>query len=120
MTAQRIILVNCSRLLGDMLRTVICRADHLEMVQEVTGDEELPKAIEKSEAEWVIMSVPSDQNIPYWVNQYVAKHPSMRFLVIFPGVNKVKLKWLEYEEDVEELSLTGLIHILEGHPQHAW
>lgn len=119
MSAQRIILVNASRLLGDMIRTVIYRADHLELVQEIRGDEKFSPAIEKSEAEWVILSLPSDKSIPGWVNKYITKHPSMRFLAIFPGSSKVKLKWLDYEEDMEDLSLNDLLQILEGHPQHA-
>ena len=117
MSAQRIILVNCSRLLRDMLLTVMYRADHLKMVQQVDSYETLPAAIETSEAEWVVMPLLPDKNIPGWVDHYIAKHPSMRFLAIFLGSNKVKLKWLGYEEDLEDLSLTGLIHILEGHPQ---
>ena len=48
MCAQRIILINGSRLLGDMLHNVIYRADHLETVQEVSSHEELPSAIERS------------------------------------------------------------------------
>ena len=116
--AQRIILVNGSRLLGDMLHTVIHRADHLKMVQEVGSHEELPSAIESSEAEWVIMSLPFDKGIPDWVDHYIAKHPSMRFLAVFIGSGKVRLKWLEVHEEVlEDLSLDDLIHILEGHPQ---
>ncbi len=118
MSTQRIILVNCSRLLRDMLHTVFCKEDHLQMVQEVGSYETLPAAIETSEAEWVIMSLYSNKNIPGWVDHYMAKHPSMRFLAIFLGSNKVKLKWLKYEEDLEDLSLAGLLHILEGHPQH--
>jgi len=117
MSPQRIILVNCSRLLSDMLHTVFCKANQLEMVQEVGNDESLPTAIETSEAEWVIMPLLSDKNIPGWVDHYLAKHPSMRFLAIFLGSNKVKLKWLEYEEDLEDLSLPGLIQILEAHAQ---
>lgn len=117
MSVQRIILVNCSRLLSDMLHRVFCKEDHLEMVQEVGSYESLPSAIETSEAEWVIMPLLSDKIIPGWVDHYIAKHPSMRFVAIFLGSNKVTLKWLEYEEDLEDLSLPGLIQILEAHPQ---
>ena len=118
MSAQRIILINGSRLLGDMLHNVIYRADHLETVQEVSSHEELPSAIERSEAEWVVMSLPFDKSIPDWVDRYIAKHPSMRFLAVFIGSGKVRLKWLEVHEEVlEDLSLDDLIHILEGHPQ---
>lgn len=119
MSAQRIILVNASRLLADMLRTIIYRADHLEMVREVSGAEVFPSAIENSEAEWVILPLPYDKNIPGWVDQFIAEHRSMRFLAIFPGSSKVKIKWLDYEEDLEDLSLNDLLHILEGHPEHA-
>ena len=119
MSAQRIILVNCSRLLSDMLHTIFSKEDHLDMVQDAGNYQALPSAIETSEAEWVIMSLHSDENIPGWVDRYIATHPSIRFLAIFLGSNKVKLKSLEYEEDLEDLSLSGLMRILEGHPQRA-
>jgi hypothetical protein len=73
MYAQRIILVNGSRLLGDMLHNVICRADHLEMVQEVSRYEELPAAIEHTNAEWVLMSLPFDASFPRWVDDHLAE-----------------------------------------------
>ena len=119
MSAQRIILINASRLLGDMLRTIIYRADHLELVKKAFGNEELPSAIEKVEAEWVILSLQFDKSFPAWVDQYALKHPSIRFLAIFPGSSKVKFKWMDYEENLEDLSLDELIRILEGHPQFA-
>ena len=119
MSAQRVILVNASRLVGDMLRKIIYRSDHLEMVQEVSADQVFPASIERSEAEWVILSLSSEKRFPAWVDWHLASHPSMRFLAIFPGSNKVKLKGLDYEEEIEDLSLKDLLHILEGHPQHA-
>ena len=120
MATQRIILINGSRLLGDMLHNVIYRTAHLETVQEVGSHEELPSAIESSDAEWMVMSLPYDKSIPEWVDRYIAKHPSMRFLAVFIGSNKVKIKWLEsHEQDLEDLSLNDLIHILESHPQQA-
>jgi hypothetical protein len=116
--AQRIILINGSRLLGDMLYKVICRAEHLEMVQEVNSYEELPAAIENTEAEWVLISLPFDISFPHWVDDHIATHPYMRFLAIFIGSGKVRLKSLSSpEEQLEDPSLDDLIHILECHPQ---
>ena len=115
---QRIILINGSRLLGDMLHNIICKADHLEMVQEVSWYEELPAAIESTEAEWVLISLPFDTSFPRWVDDHIATHPYMRFLALFIGSGKVRLKWLRSpEEQLEDPSLDDLIHILEGHPQ---
>lgn len=116
--AQRIILINGSRLLGDLLRGVIRKAPHLEMVQEVNKYEDLPAAIESTEAEWVLMALPSDTSFPHWVNDHITTHPYMRFLALFIGSRKVRLKWFgSAEEQLEDPSLDDLIHILEGHPQ---
>jgi hypothetical protein len=116
MSAQRVILVNTSRLLGEMLRRVINKSDHLEMVQEISGDKVFPVAIERSEAEWVILS--SEKTFPGWVDRHIARHPSMRFLAISPGSNVVRLKGFDHEVDLEDLSLKDLLSILQDHPQH--
>ena len=118
MSAQRVILVNTSRLLGDMLRRVISKSDHLEMVQEVRSDRAFPFALEQVEAEWMVLSLSSDKTLPAWVEPYLAKHPSMRCLVISPGSSKVRLKWQADVEELEDLSLKDVMVILEGHPQH--
>jgi len=116
--AQRIILINGSRLLGDMLHNIICKAGHLEMVQEVSWYEELPAAIESTEAEWVLISLPFDTSFPRWVDDHTATHPYLRFLAIFIGSGKVRLKSLSSpEEQLEDPSLDDLIQILECHPQ---
>ena len=119
MSAQRVILVNASRLLGDMLRRIIYKSDHLKMVQEVSADKAFPVAIERSEAEWVILSLASDNTFPGWVDRHIARHPSVRFLAIFLESNTVRLKGLNYEEEMEDVSLKEVLYILEGHPQHA-
>ena len=117
--AQRIILISSSRLLGDMLHKVICKEDHLEIAQEENSYYKgLPTAIQNTEAEWVLMALPSDTSFPRWVDDHLAEHPSTGFMAIFPGSNKVKLKWLgAAEHELEDISLEGLIQILEGHTQ---
>lgn len=118
MSAQRVILVNSSRLLGDMLRRVINKSAHLEMMQEVSDDRAFLFPLEQVEAEWMILSLSSDKALPAWLNPYLAKHPSMRCLVISLGSSKVKLKWQEEETDLEDLSLKDVMYILEGLPQN--
>ena len=116
-TPQRIILVNGSRLLREMLHVVIYKADHLQVVREVSDHEELPSTIEQLEAEWLVMSLPFDKGIPEWVDHYITNHPSTRFLAVSTDSSKVKIKWVEiHEEELEDLSLNDLIHILESAP----
>jgi len=63
-TPQRIILVNGSRLLREMLHAVIYKVEHLQVVREVSNHEELPYAIEQLQAEWLVMSLPFDKGLP--------------------------------------------------------
>jgi hypothetical protein len=120
MSARRVILVNNSRLLGDMLRRVIDNSDHLETVQEVSGDRAFLFTLEQVKAEWMILSTPSDKTLPAWLDPYLAKHPFMRCLVISPGSSKVRLKWQAEEAELEDLSLKDVMYILEGYPQYVF
>lgn len=114
---QRIILVNSSRLLREMLHIIFCKAEHLQVVREVSDQEKLPSAIEELEAEWLVISLPLDEGLPDWVDLYLSKHPFMRLLAVSTDSTKVKMKWLEpHEENLEDLSLDDLIHILENVP----
>ncbi len=114
---QRIILVNSSRLLREMLHVIFGKTEHLQVVREVSDQEELPSAIEEFEAEWLVISLPLDKGVPNWVDQYISKHPFIRFLAVSTDSSKVKMKWLEpHEENLDDLSLNDLIHILENNP----
>ena len=120
MPKQRVILVSDSRLLRELFHSVIYKAEHLEVVQVIRDPGELPYAIEHLYAEWVIMPLSMDDGIPDWVDTYIAKHPSVRFLFISNDASKIKMKWLEpREEGLDDLSLTDLIQILESNPQQA-
>ena len=116
MTDQRIILANGSRLLREMLNRILHKAEHLEVVQEVSDHDNLPAALSK-EAEWIIMSLPDDQQIPEWTDTYIQEHPLIRIMAFSSDGSWIKLKWLESrEQELSDVSLKDLIHILEGNP----
>lgn len=115
MSDQRIILANGSRLVREMLNRILRKTENLEIVQEIFDDEELPAEIEESDAEWVIMTLPVDRKLPKWVDAYIVDHPRVRFMAVANDGSWVKTKWLEYhEEEMDNLSLKDLIHILGG------
>src|SRR6266536_1386545 len=119
MSTKRIILSNGSRLLREMLHRVINKADNLEVVQEVANHENLPFAIEIFDPEWVIISLPFNNNMHDWIDSCISNHPTVRFILLFPGENKIKMKWREtIEEDLSDVSLNDLIHMLEKDLQH--
>ena len=120
MSEQRIVLANGSRLLRDMLKRIMFKSDQLEVVREVTDQKELPSVIESTNPQWVIVSLSFDNVIPPWVDSFMVSHPSVRFMGLASDGSKVRMKWLEvHEQELNELSLNELIHILESKPVDA-
>jgi DNA-binding NarL/FixJ family response regulator len=119
MATKRVILANSSRLLREMLQRLINKADHLEVVQEILNEEELPSAIERFDPEWVILSMPSNRSAPGWIETCMTEYPGVRFILFSPDHSSIKMKWqASYEEDLTNLSLKDFIHILEKDLQH--
>jgi hypothetical protein len=117
MPEQRIVLANTSRLLRDMLKRIIHNTSDLQLLEEIVDQRELPAVIENSHPEWVILSLPYDNEIPAWVESYIAEHPSVRFMAIASDGSKIKVKWLEtHEQELDGISLHDLLHILQNKP----
>ena len=115
MSEQRIILINGSRLLHEMLNRALLKSDHLKVVKEIAGQYNLPDAVGQYEAEWMVISLPTDGRFPKWIDTYLKKHPSMRIMVFAADGSGVRMKWLEKrDESINDLSLQDLIHILES------
>ena len=115
MPEQRIILANGSHLLHEMLSRILGKTVNLKVVQEIHNDKSLPIAIEKSDAEWIIMALPVDSLVPKWVESYIIRHPFVRFMAVANDGSWVKTKWMEsHEQKLDNLTLVDLIHILGG------
>lgn len=117
MPEQRIILAIDPRLLREMLSRCFLKAANLNVVQEITNNKALPIAIEDTDAEWVIISLPTDSQLPDWVNHYMNEHPLVRIVAISANGDRVKMKSQDQEEYLVDLSLKDLIHILESSPE---
>lgn len=117
MPEQRIVLANISRLLRDMLKRIIQKTHDLRLLGEITDHRELPAVIQNSGLEWVILSLPYNNELPQWVDDYLAQHPSVRFVAIASDGSKIKMKWLEiHEQELDGISLHDLLHILQHYP----
>lgn len=117
MNERRIVLAIGSRLMRDMLKRILFKSDHIDVVREVTDQRELPSVLENTHPEWVILSLSFDNDVPAWVDNLIASHPSVRFMALAADGSKVKMKWLEvHEHELDEASLNDLIQILEGEP----
>ena len=110
---RRIILAIHSRLLKSMLQRAIARIPTLQVVGEVVVPSELSQMIEQTDAEWVVVSLTTEGQIPAIAGPLLSKHPSLRILAVANDGSQVKMKWVEPREEIlDDLSLDDLITTL--------
>ena len=116
MQPSRIVLADGSRFLHEMLKRVIEKTPDLQVVSEIADLARLSSTIAETEAEWVIVSLPPDGNMPELVDSALAAHSSVRFLAMATDGSQVRIKWLEsHEEPMGDVSLNELIAVLRRH-----
>jgi chemotaxis response regulator CheB len=120
MATKRVILANGSRLLREMLHHVLDQAEHLEVVQEIREQEELSPFIERLNPQWVILTSRAGETTQPWLEDYIARHPSVRFIFVSPDHQRIELRsHASAEQDLANLSLSDFVHILERDSRHS-
>jgi DNA-binding NarL/FixJ family response regulator len=115
---QRIVLADGSHLLHEMLRRILSKAKNMQVVEEIHDLRQLPEHIDDLGADWVVLSLPFNQDVPGWVDEYIAAHPYVGFLVVSSDSRRIRMKWSEtHEEELDDPSLRDVMHILRRHPQ---
>jgi len=98
MQPHRIIMVNGSRFLREMLKRVIAKTPGLQLVDEITDLASLSSTIERTGAQWMVVSYPPNGKLPEAVESSLAAHPSVRVLALATDGSQVKMKWVEPRE----------------------
>lgn len=110
---QRIILVNSSRIVGDMLKKVIGKTPGLEIVSNTEDIAKLPEIVEQVEADWAIVLLPPDDQVPKIVQQVITEQISMRFLLMGVDGSHVRMMYNEpHEVPLDEKNLADLLELL--------
>jgi DNA-binding NarL/FixJ family response regulator len=113
MPTRQVIVANEQRLLRDMLIRVIEKTPDFRAIVLNSGLTQLPELLERTEAQWVIVSLRPDGEIPEYVEQLLNEHPMTRFLAMAADGSELKMKWVvPHEQELENLSLNGLIEAL--------
>jgi len=94
----KIIMVDGSRFLREMLKRVIAKTPGLQLVEEITDLAKLSTAIEQTGAQWMVVSYPPDGKLPEAVESSLAAHPSIRVLALATDGSQAKMKWVEPRE----------------------
>lgn len=113
MEPHRIILAGVPRFLREMLARAFEQAPGLWVVGEVAEMSQLSSAIERTGAQWIVVSLPPDGKMPPTITPLLAAHPSVRVLGVTNDGSQIKMQWVEpHEQTLESLSLDELIAIL--------
>jgi hypothetical protein len=113
MQPHKIIMVDGSRFLREMLKRVIAKTPGLQLVDEISDLAMLSSAIERTGAQWMVVSYPPNGKVPEAIETSLAAHPSVRVLALATDGSQVKMKWVESREKIlDDLSLDELIAIL--------
>ena len=113
MKTKRIILANSSRLVRDMLEKAIRKTPGLELVSNIENLADFPEALRQTEADWAIVLLPPDEQIPDMVEKAINEHQSMRFLLMGVDGSHARMMWNEpHEVALDEKNLQELLGLL--------
>ena len=118
MATQRIILVNSSCLLLDMFNKVIEKTAGLEIVSHIDDLNDFSEAIKHTKAEWAIVFLSPEEQVPELVDQIIQEQSSMRFLIMGTDGSHAHMRWNEIRKlPLEEKNLQELLSIIQMEKQ---
>jgi len=113
MNKRRIILTNGSHLLRSMLKRVIDRSEGFQVVKELHELGETRQAIVAHSPDWVIVCLPSGEQVPDIIGKLLQEHPEVRWIAVSEDGGHVKMKWMQaHEVSLDGLSFVELLSIM--------
>ncbi len=117
MEPQRIILANVPRFLVETLQRALAKEPGLRIVSEVADWTLLPSAIQQTDAQWVIVSRPSDRTTSQAVERLLTAYPAIRVLNVATDGGHITLQWVESRaQTIDDFSMEELVALLTRRP----
>lgn len=95
MAVKRIILAHETTFLRTTLRRLINKAADLRVVGEIDSLAEIPAALARTQADWLLLSLPEDHNLSPEILDELQRHPELRVLAISGDGSQMQLEWVE-------------------------
>jgi hypothetical protein len=109
----RIILANEPRLLREMLKRVFLKRFDLQVVAEVSNFSRLSEVIDRTQPQWVVVSLLPNGRLPGYAHGLPALYPRVGIVAVAGDGSRVKVKSGDlFERDLEGISLDDLLAIL--------
>jgi hypothetical protein len=113
MKEQRVILVDGARLLREVLRRQIDKVDGLQVVMELEHVAQLNNSVEQLHPDWVIVMLPSVDEIPAKLEDLLWDHTGIRIMAVSPQQRVIRTQWLErHDESQSDLPWDAVIALL--------
>lgn len=110
---QRIIIVNNSRLVGDMMQKVIGKSPGLKVVSNIEELKDFPETVKETEADWAIILLSPDDGVPELVKKVLQEEISMRFLLMGVDGSHVRILYNKpHEVPLDKVDLQEILVLL--------
>ena len=118
----RILVSEMPRFWRETLKQSLAKDPGLEIVGEVLDPHVLPQAVERTRAQWIIVPLSANGELPPAVETLLTTHPTLRCLAVTADGRHVKAKWAEsHEKTLDGLSLDELrVMLREAQPDTPW
>jgi len=118
MRPQKVLLVDGSRFLRDILKHVFHKNPDIEVIGELNSYRSLPATLRKKHPDWVIISLAPGENLPDdFRTMLLTEFPYLRVMGIPTDGSEVKIEWVSLQEkDFRGITLETLQNILNGVP----
>ncbi len=106
---SRVLLANDARLLREMLKCAIEKSPHIRVVGEVevSDGKKLTTMVEERDADWVVLSLFPDGEIPGMAETLLMENPSVAVLAVAPDGSQLRVGWTELREETIAVAPSG-------------
>lgn len=115
----RVLVANRPRLMRDIVLATISDQPDIEIVGEVTDEQELEKAVEETRPDFVIVALRHGDKLPDICYSILEKRPKMRIIAIASERASTLFYWtsLNIHTNRIETSEEGVLRALRGKPE---
>lgn len=95
MSSHRIVLANEARFMRTALRRLLDKSDRLQVVAEVDDLDKISAAVERTQADWLLVSLPEENGLPNEILAALENFPDLRVLAVSQDGSRTRVEWLE-------------------------
>ena len=116
MRAIRVLIANSPRLMRELMVETISDQPDIDIVGEVTDESELPRAVEQTHPDFLIVALEKQNRLPVVCHAILRDHPQVKIIAVAADSNSSMFYWasLRVQSNQIEASEAGVLSALRG------